>query len=407
VTNSYNTIVLGLGAMGSATLYQLAKRGDKVLGIDKYDPPHTMGSSHGDSRITRQAIGEGVEYTPLALRSYEIVRELEDKTAHRLLLACGGLMISNKQSQGVHHVQNFFDTTVAAATEHHIKHEILDAIDIKRRFPAFKVSAHEYAYYEPEAGILYPEKCISTQISVAKSMGAEVHTGEEVLSYKETSNGVIVKTTAGEYTAKQIIITAGPWLPELLSKQSGLNRAGQSNSSVLSKLSAHFKIVRQVMYWFDIKEHYQNFKPGHFPIFIWEGHGDLASSYGFPAIDGPDGGFKMASPKFNEIVSPDTIDRQVSQASIDEIYDAQVNKCFDGVGRTCLRTAVCMYTDTHDSRFVMGKLPGSEHTIIASPCSGHGFKHSPAIGECLAQLALDGASKLDISGFGVAKSFDF
>ncbi|MBK9773597.1 MAG: N-methyl-L-tryptophan oxidase [Candidatus Obscuribacter sp.] len=394
MTKSYNTIVLGLGAMGSATLYQLAKRGDNVLGIDKYDPPHTMGSSHGDSRITRQAIGEGVEYTPLALRSYEIIRELEDKTAHRLLLACGGLMISNKQSQGVHHVQNFFDTTVAAATEHHIKHEILDAIDIKRRFPAFKVAAHEYAYYEPEAGILYPEKCISTQIDVAKSMGAAVHTGEEVLNYKETIDGVIVKTTIGEYAAKQLIITAGPWLPELLNKQSGL-----------SKLSDYFKIVRQVMYWFDIKEHYQNFKPGHFPIFIWEGYGDLASSYGFPAIDGPDGGLKMASPKFNEIVTPDTIDRKVSQAAIDEIYDAQVSKCFDGVGRTCLRTAVCMYTDTHDSRFVMGKLPGSNHTIIASPCSGHGFKHSPAIGECLAQLALDGASKLDISGFGVASIF--
>ena len=225
-------------------------------------------------------------------------------------------------------------------------------------------------------------------------MGGAEHTGEEVLSYKETIDGVIVKTTIGEYAAKQLIITAGPWLPELLNKQSGL-----------SKLSDYFKIVRQVMYWFDIKEHYQNFKPGHFPIFIWEGYGDLASSYGFPAIDGPDGGLKMASPKFNEIVTPDTIDRKVSQAAIDEIYDAQVSKCFDGVGRTCLRTAVCMYTDTHDSRFVMGKLPGSNHTIIASPCSGHGFKHSPAIGECLAQLALDGASKLDISGFGVASIF--
>lgn len=237
-----------------------------------------MGSSHGDSRITRQAIGEGVEYTPLALRSYEIIRELEDKTAHRLLLTCGGPMISNKEGQGMHHVQNFFDTTVTAATKHQIKYEILDAIDIKRRFPAFKVAAHEYVYYEPEAGILYPEQCISAQIDVAKSMGAEVYTGEEVLSYQETPDGVIVKTTIGEYNTRQLIITAGPWLPELLKEQSGVSSASElSNSSKLgssnqmSKLSTYFKIVRQVMYWCDIKEQYQNFKPGHFPIFIWEG----------------------------------------------------------------------------------------------------------------------------------------
>ena len=135
---SYNTIVLGLGAMGSATIYQLAKRGDKVLGIDRHNPPHTLGSSHGGSRITRQAIGEGVEYTPLALRSYEIVHELELLTGNQLLLSCGGLMISNKNTKGVHHVQNFFETTVAAAKIHNIKYETLEPADIRKRFPVSK-----------------------------------------------------------------------------------------------------------------------------------------------------------------------------------------------------------------------------------------------------------------------------
>lgn len=388
MSQSYKTIVLGLGAMGSATVYQLAKRGDKVLGIDKYNPPHTMGSSHGGSRITRQAIGEGVEYTPLSLRSYDIVHELEALTSNKLLLSCGGLMISNKNTQGMHHVQNFFDTTVAAAKLHNIEHQVLDAAEIRKKFPVFKPENHEYAYYEPAAGLLFPETCITTQLDVAKSNGAAIHTDENVLSFEEIQGGVKVKTDKGEYTASQLIITAGPWLPELLREHAAL--------------AAHFKVVRQVMYWFDIKSHYDNFKPGAFPIFIWEGHDDLASSYGMPAIDGPDGGFKTASPRFNEAVTPDTVNRSVSQEEIDAIYNEQVRRCFNGVSNICVRSAVCMYTDTTDSRFVMGRLPGSKSVIIASPCSGHGFKHSPAIGECLAQLALDGKSKLDISGFDLA-----
>ncbi|HEY9733848.1 MAG TPA: N-methyl-L-tryptophan oxidase [Drouetiella sp.] len=384
----YNTIVLGLGAMGSATTYQLAKRGDKVLGIDQFKLPHTLGSSHGGSRITRQAIGEGVEYTPLSLRSYEIIHELETQTAEKLLLSCGGLMISNKNTQGMHHVQNFYDTTVAAAKMHGIKHETLDAADIRKRFPVFKPEDDEYAYYEPAAGLLFPETCIKTQLDVAITNGATIHTEETVLSFEETKNGVAVKTDRGHYTAHHLIVTAGPWLPELLKEHPAL--------------ASHFKVVRQVMYWFDVKSHYDSFKPGIFPIFIWEGHDDLASSYGMPAIDGPDGGFKTASPRFNEQVTPDTVNRSVSQEEIDAIYREQVQRCFDGVTNKCVRSAVCMYTDTADSRFIMGRLPGSKSIIIASPCSGHGFKHSPAIGECLAQLALDGASKLDISGFDIA-----
>lgn len=384
----FNTIVLGLGAMGSATTYQLAKRGDKVLGIDRFNPPHTLGSSHGGSRITRQAIGEGAEYTPLSLRSYEIAHELEALTGKQLLLSCGGLLISNKNTHGVHHVQNFFDTTVAAAKRHNIEHETLNAADIRKRFSVFKVSEHEYAYYEPAAGVLFPETCIQTQLDVAKTKGASIHTNETVLHFEETSGGVKVKTDRAEYTASQLIITAGPWLPELMQEHPAL--------------AAHFSIARQVMYWFDIKAQYDKFKPGAFPIFIWEGHDDLASSYGMPALDGPDGGFKTASPRFNEIVTPDTVNRTVSQAEIDAIYHDQVARCFEGVANNCLRSAVCMYTDTADSRFVMGKLPGTKSVIVASPCSGHGFKHSPAIGECLAQLALDGKSTIDISGFELA-----
>lgn len=388
---TYDTIVIGLGAMGSAALYQLAKRGKRVLGIDRYNPPHTYGSSHGGSRITRQAIGEGLEYTPLSLRSYEIVREIEKQTGEKLLLPCGGLLISNKEGLGTHHIQNFFDNTVNAARQYNIAHDILEAKDIKKRFPVFNVDSHEYGYYEPEAGLLYPETCLRTQLDLAQSLGATVLTDETVQTFSDTNGSVKVKTDRGRYQAEQLIVSAGPWLPELLRDSH-------------QALAAHFTVVRQVMFWFDIKENYENFKPGNFPIFIWEGRGDFATRYGMPAIDGPEGGFKIASPSFNEVVNPDTVNRTASGAEAESLFQEQIARCFPSVQNKCLRSAVCMYTDTHDSRFVIGRLPGLDSVLIASPCSGHGFKHSPAIGECLAELVTSGTSKIDLSGFAIERA---
>lgn len=390
----YNTIVLGLGAMGSAALYQLARRGDSVLGIDQYDPPHTLGSTHGGSRITRQAIGEGLEYTPLSLRSYEIIKEIEEKTGEKLLLQCGGLMISNKAATGVHHVQNFFEVTVQAARKFNIPHEELDAEAVRKRFPVFNIRDNEYAYFEPGAGLLYPEKVVATQLKLAKEAGAAVRTNEPVVKFEQKlvagEKLVEVTTDKGTYLCRKLIVSAGPWLPELLT---GIK------SEHTAKLSSLFKIVRQVMFWFDIKDVYEKFTPDRFPIFIWESAGEEASSYGMPAIDGPDGGFKIASPKFNGYTSPQEINRQVSEEEIEAERSELVTTHFPSAGTACVRTAVCMYTDTKDSNFVMGKFPGQDNIIIASPCSGHGFKHSPAVGECLAELALEGKSRLDIESF--------
>lgn len=218
-----------------------------------------------------------------------------------------------------------------------------------------------------------------------------MQTNETVLTFSDTNCGVTVKTDRGQYQGEQLIVSAGPWLPELLQDSH-------------QALAAHFTVVRQVMYWFDIKDNYESFKPGHFPIFIWEGRGDLATRYGMPAIDGPEGGFKIASPSFNEVVNPATVDRTASGAEAEALFQEQVARCFPSVRNKCLRSAVCMYTDTHDSRFVIGRLPGSQAVIIASPCSGHGFKHSPAIGECLAELVTSGTSKIDLSGFAIEKA---
>lgn len=393
----YNTIVLGLGAMGSAALYQLARRGDSVLGIDQYDPPHTLGSTHGGSRITRQAIGEGLEYTPLSLRSYEIIKEIEEKTGEKLLLQCGGLMISNKAATGVHHVQNFFEVTVQAARKFNIPHEELDAEAVRKRFPVFNIRDNEYAYFEPGAGLLYPEKVVATQLKLAKEAGASVRTNELVVQFEQERIGkeLIVKVTTdkGTYLTRNLIVSAGPWLPELLNLS-------------YSPLANLFQVVRQVMFWFDIEEVYDQFKPENFPIFIWESAGDEPSSYGMPAIDGPKGGFKIASPKFNGITTPGLIERQVSEEEVEAERKELLETHFPSAGRRLIKSAVCMYTDTKDSHFIMGRLPGQENIILASPCSGHGFKHSPAIGECLAQLVLDGKTKLDTDAFSIESAYE-
>ena len=216
----YASLVLGLGAMGSAALYQLAKRGQKVLGIDRFSPPHAFGSSHGDTRVTRLAIGEGTHYTPLVMRSHELWREIERETSRDLLTTTGGLIISSRSTTSRMHVQDFFGTTVAAAERYGIAHEILDARAIRQRFPQFAVGDDEIGYYEHEAGFVRPEACVAAQLALAEKHGAAIHRNETVLGFEETSAGVTVRTNRDTYVADRVIVSAGGWLPELIAPKS-------------------------------------------------------------------------------------------------------------------------------------------------------------------------------------------
>ncbi|HSC61952.1 MAG TPA: N-methyl-L-tryptophan oxidase, partial [Rhizomicrobium sp.] len=209
----YDVIVVGLGAMGSAALYQLAKRGAKVLGVDRFSPPHDQGSSHGDTRITRLAIGEGAHYTPLVKRSHEIWRELEKETGSDLLTQCGELIISSENRKSSVHVEAFFGNTVKAARDHSIAHELLDASQIRSRFPQFNIRDEEFGYFEPEAGFVRPEACVAAQLSLAEKQGAEIRRGETVFVFGTTPNGVTVKTDRGFYQTDRLILAAGAWLP--------------------------------------------------------------------------------------------------------------------------------------------------------------------------------------------------
>ncbi len=376
----FDVIVVGLGAAGSASLYQLAKRGMKVLGIDQYEPPHTLGSTHGETRITRQAIGEGDHYTPLSLRSYEIFREIEKQTGEKLLDITGGLMISSSEGAGINNVSNFFETTLAAAKKYAIPHEVLDAGQMRKRFPQFQVQENENGYYEYESGILRPEACVRANLSLARKLGAILNLNEQMIGFSEEAGGVVLETNKGKYRAEKLALTVGPWLPQVIGKQ----------------LKDCFKVYRQVLYWFDVSANFENFKLGKFPIFIWDGQGERDSIYGFPAVDGKEGGLKIASEKYVTEVTPETVERSVSQQEIDEMYEEQIVPCFPAVGRNCVKSAVCMYTMTADSGFVIDFVPGSSKTIVCSPCSGHGFKHSAAVGECVAELAIDGKTTLNI-----------
>ena len=212
----YDTLVLGLGAMGSAALYQLAKRGQKTGGIDQFSPPHAFGSSHGDSRVTRLAIGEGAHYTPLVMRSHELWREIERETSRDLLTTTGGLIISSRSTTSRMHVQDFFGTTVAAAERYGVAHEILDARAIRQRFPQFNIRDDEIGYYEYEAGFLRPEACVAAQLALAQKYGATIHRNEKVLGFEETANGVTVRTEKDTYAADRLIVSAGAWLPQLI-----------------------------------------------------------------------------------------------------------------------------------------------------------------------------------------------
>lgn len=383
----FDTIVLGLGAMGSATVYQLAKRGNKVLGIDQFSPPHIFGSTHGDTRITRQAIGEGEQYTPLSLRSYEIWEELEKETGKKLLEKCGGLIISSGAKIAINHVANFFENTIAAAKKYNIKHEILDSVQIRKRFPQFNVQDNESGYYESEAGFLRPEECVSAQISLAEKYGATIRKNEKVESFSEKDDIVRVKTNLGEYEANKLIITAGPWFPTL----------------VEDEYAKFFKVIRQVLFWFDVKTPVERFESKNFPIFIWELQGNKQGIYGFPAIDGQNGGVKIASEQYETTTTADTVNREVSQEETKAMYENYVAPYFPDLSDKCVKAVSCLYTVTPDSHFVIDTHPKYKSVILASPCSGHGFKHSAAIGEVLAQLAIDGKSKIDISSFRLSR----
>ena len=380
-------VIVGLGAVGSAALYQAAKLGAKVIGIDQFTPPHDQGSSHGETRITRQAIGEGREFVPLVLRSNQIWEELETATGRELMTRNGGLVLAVPQLKGSHHGSRLFlQDTIEAAEAFGIAHEKLGTDEIHRRFPQFRLTSDEEGYFEPGAGFLRPELCVETQLAEARRLGAEVRTAEKVLEVKSNATAVEIRTEKESYSAAKVILTTGPWIVRFLTTEH----------------APHFRVYRQTLCWFAIERHAEQYAPERFPVFIWiTGTRVQDMLYGFPAIDGAAGGVKVATERYENTVDPDNVPRDVDERSVAEMWTAYIAPRFPDLSERCLRTATCLYTVTPDAKFVIDCADDSRDIIFASACSGHGFKHSPAVGEALVQRALGLAETVELSGFAI------
>jgi sarcosine oxidase len=380
--NKYDSIVIGLGAMGSASVYQLAKKNQHVLGIDQFTPPHVYGSSHGETRITRQAIAEGKAYVPLVLRANEIWKEIEQETGKELYTKTGILIMASNVDEKPN---KFVDDTIAAAKEYGIEYTELNDAAIKERFPQFNTEGHEKGYFEDGAGFLRAEECISAQLDLAKKYGAELNFGEKFLSYEQQQNGIIVKTDRAKYLTEKLVLTMGPWVQNVLPDQ----------------YKQTIRIYRQVLYWFEIADNSDQYQIGNFPVFNWEfntAHEDFM--YGFPSLDGKT--IKVATEQYTQTTNPDDMDRSVSDEEIKAMYEQYIAPHLPDISANCVRSEACLYSLAPDWRFLIDFHPENSNVIIASPCSGHGFKHSAAIGEVISDMTAGTPPKVDISEF----SFD-
>jgi len=376
---TFDVAVLGLGAIGSAAVYQLARRKARVVGIDRHSPPHAFGSTHGATRITREAIGEGEHLTPLARRSHALWRDIEERTGQSLLSTIGVLILSSPAKTSFTHVENFLGNTVAAARKYGIAHELLNAPEIRSRYPQFRLRDDERGYFEPGAGLVRPEACVAAQLELARRDGAEINRDERVTELFPGANEVLIKTDQESYSASRVILSAGAWLPEFLG----------------SDVARIFRVFRQVMFWFAPRD--DTFRPGRFPVFIWELSGRTQAIYGFPDIDGD--GVKVATEQYDTVTTAESIQREVSPDEAATMHENLIAPFLPQLPAGCPRASSCLYTVTSDFGFVIDRHPQSERVIIASCCSGHGFKHSAAIGEALAELALTGRSPVDLAPF--------
>ncbi|WP_297352642.1 N-methyl-L-tryptophan oxidase [Paraburkholderia sp.] len=382
-----DVVVVGLGAMGAATLYQLAKAGAKAIGIDRYAPPHDQGSSHGDTRITRLAVGEGAEYVPLVRRSQQIWRELEARDGDALFEQCGVLVMTSSGTRTSHHgAADFTARTIELARTYGIAHEVLTAEQLRGRFPQFAPLRDDaIAYYEPEGGFVRPERCIAAQLKAARELGAAVIAGAPVSTVESASN--VVRVRAGDRTvvADKVVVCAGMWSAELL---------GEPFKSLL-------RVCRQQLFWFKLEE--PVIFPEVSPSFILS-HGPLETDwcYGFPPIPG-EGSMKIAAEQYTAQSLPNSLDRTVSDADVAAMFRTHVAGKIAGVTAERVKASVCTYTVTPDYGFIIDDHPALKNVTVVSACSGHGFKHSAAIGEAVAQRALSGSSQIDLSAFSLSR----
>jgi sarcosine oxidase len=378
VESTFDVIVVGLGAMGSAAAYHLSRQQIKVLGLEAFSPAHDQGSSHGESRIIRQAYFEDPAYVPLVLRAYELWNQLQEESRENLLSITGGLSIGPADGRLV-------TGCLKSATKYGIEHELLDSREMQARFPQFELADYEVAVYEKRAGYLRPEECIRQHLRCAVKHGADLRFEEPVLSWtaSESGDGVTVTTAKQTYNARSLVISVGPWFAEFV--------AGASISVVVS---------RRVMFWLKPKGDPSAFDRRVFPVFLWEPE-QGPFFYGFPRID--DAGYpKVAIHSGNEECTPSTIDRVIHERDESAIRSA-ISSRIPALNGELSHAATCMYTMTADEHFIIDAHPDYPQVILAAGFSGHGFKFSSVVGEILSELATTRKTSSDITLFSESR----
>ena len=375
--NEYDAIVIGVGGMGSAALYHLARRGLKALGLEQFDIPHEMGSSHGYSRMIRYTLQEHPSYVPLVRRAYELWHQMENAARERLLITTGSIRAGHVESE-------YFQGAVAACEEHNIPFEILTGTETSRRFPGYRFEHDIAAVYQADGGFLLPERCIVNHVNAALEAGAEVHGRERVLDWEPSGEGVEVRTVRGSYRGRKLVITAGPWA-----------------SKIVPVLGQYAVAERQVLGWFQ-PERPELFRTDTFPVFglyVEEGR-----FYGFPVHGVP--GFKVGrSHHLHQIVDPDQLDRDVHEED-ETVLRNFVRRYFPAAAGPALSLKTCMFTNSPDGHFIIDLHPDYPQVSLASGFSGHGFKFASVIGEIMADLAMFGKTTHDLDLFRLDRFTD-
>jgi len=375
MSNHYDAIVVGVGGMGSSTAYHLSSHGLDVLGLERYDIPNQMGSSHGVTRIIRRGQYEHPAYVPLVDRSYDLWRDLEERTGRDLLHITGGIDAGPEGG-------TVFNESRKSCEIHGIDHEVLSGNEVNQRFPGYNLPEDHHAVYQPDSGFLVPEQCIIGYVEAAQANGAEIRAREGVNEFTELSNGSVRVTTEQDtYEADKLVITAGAWTQKFL-----------------PDFSATVTPVRQVLAWLQPSEPDQ-FDASNFPVFI---HGTEEDHYyGFPQYDVP--GFKFG--KFNhfeETVDPDEMAREPRKDDENMLRSYAESYFPKGSGPT-MRLSTCMFTNTPDKHFILDRLPDRPNITVGAGFSGHGFKFASAIGEVLADLSIDGQTPHDVDLFSLGR----
>ena len=375
MNHSSDVIVVGLGAMGSATADAIARTGRRVLGIDRWSPPHSMGSSHGRTRIIREAYFEAPAYVPIVRRALELWLELEESAGRTLYSRTQGLTIGPEDGMLVRGAR-------ASAVAFQVPHRLLSADEVHRQFPGMQPLDHMVGVLDERAGVLFPELGIAALLARAESNGAVLKRDEPVVAWEPCRDGVLVRTTGGDYRAAQLVLACGAWMPRLM-----------------PELAPLLEVVRQPIHWFEPASHGEQYAAPGCPVTLWE----YAPDRVFYTLPDFGDGLKAAVHYEGRSVDPDRANRHTTADEDAQVADLLGRFMPQAKGRL-RESQVCFYTNTPDLHFVIDRHPADpEKVVVASACSGHGFKFAPAIGETISQLLAGEAPRYDLSMFRISR----